>query len=85
MIRRDPEDPKKEIYEQYAAEAKFFVESRLLQRDVKVILEGVSNTNLFLGTVLHPVSRAGVSAAALWDSLFECFHFDFSIFDVVKK
>lgn len=54
MIRRDPEDPKKEIYEQYAAEAKFFVESRLLQRDVKVILEGVSNTNLFLGTVLHP-------------------------------
>ena len=55
-IRRDPDDAKKEIAEPFAAEAKFFVESRLLQRDVKIILEGVSNQNLLLATVLHPVS-----------------------------
>ncbi|XP_078495054.1 staphylococcal nuclease domain-containing protein 1 [Ciona intestinalis] len=54
MIKRDPEDPKKEIADPYAAEAKFFVESRLLQRDVKIILEGVSNQNILLATVLHP-------------------------------
>nr|CAB3266428.1 staphylococcal nuclease domain-containing protein 1 [Phallusia mammillata] len=54
MIRRDPEDPKKEVAEPFAAEAKFFVESRLLQRDVKIILEGVSNQNTLLATVLHP-------------------------------
>ncbi|XP_070535997.1 staphylococcal nuclease domain-containing protein 1-like [Ptychodera flava] len=42
-----------QVPEPYAAEAKFFTESRLLQRDVKVILEGVSNQN-FIGSVLHP-------------------------------
>lgn len=55
-IRRDPEDLSKEIAEPFAAQAKFFVESRLLQRDVKIILEGVSNQNILLATVLHPVS-----------------------------
>lgn len=40
--------------EEFAAEAKFFTESRLLQREVKIIMEGVSNQNI-LGTVLHPV------------------------------
>jgi hypothetical protein len=35
--------------------ARFFVESRLLQRDIKVQLEGVSN-QLVLGTFIHPVS-----------------------------
>lgn len=39
--------------EPFAEEAKFFTEVRLLQRDVKVILESVSNQNL-IGTVLHP-------------------------------
>ncbi len=37
----------------FAEEAKYFTESRLLQREVQVILEGVSNQNL-LGTILHP-------------------------------
>ena len=41
--------------EPFADEAKFYTESRLLQREVKVILESVSNQNL-IGTVLHPVS-----------------------------
>lgn len=40
--------------EPFAAEAKYFTECRLLQREVKIIMEGVSNQNI-LGTVLHPV------------------------------
>lgn len=45
----------KQVPDPFAEEAKYFVESRLLQRNVEIILEGVSNQNL-LGTVLHPVS-----------------------------
>ena len=41
--------------DQYADEAKYFTESRLLQRDVEIIMEGVSNANI-LGTIKHPVS-----------------------------
>lgn len=41
--------------EPFSAEAKYYVESRLLQKDVEIVLEGVSNQNV-LGTVLHPVS-----------------------------
>jgi len=44
----------KTIAEPFAEEAKYFTEVRLLQRDVKIILEGASNQNL-LGTVIHPV------------------------------
>ena len=40
--------------EPHAAEAKYFTEVRLLQRDVQIILEGVSN-QILQGTVLHPV------------------------------
>ncbi|XP_005100071.2 staphylococcal nuclease domain-containing protein 1 [Aplysia californica] len=43
----------KQTPEPFMEEAKFFTESRLLQKDIKIILEGVSNQN-FLGTVLHP-------------------------------
>lgn len=39
--------------EPFAEEAKFFTECRLLQREVKIIMEGVSNQNI-LGTVIHP-------------------------------
>ena len=45
----------KTLAEPFAEEAKYFTEVRLLQRDVKIVLEGASNQNL-LGTVLHPVS-----------------------------
>jgi staphylococcal nuclease domain-containing protein 1 len=41
--------------EPYVEEAKFFVESRLLQRDVDIILETVNNNN-FVGSIVHPVS-----------------------------
>ena len=39
----------------YAEEAKFFVESKLLQRDVEIILESVNNNN-FVGSIIHPVN-----------------------------
>ena len=46
-----------EVPELFAEEAKQFVETRILHRDVQVILEGVANQNsaILLGTVLHPV------------------------------
>jgi len=47
----------KTVVEPFAEEAKYFTEVRLLQRDVKIVLEGASNQNL-LGTVVHPVSCA---------------------------
>lgn len=47
MIKQDGES------EPYAEEARFFVESRILQHNVKVILESVNNNN-FVGTILHP-------------------------------
>ena len=48
----------KQVAEQYAEEAKYFTEVRLLQRDVKIVLESVSNQNC-IGSVLHPVSKEG--------------------------
>ncbi|XP_077528876.1 staphylococcal nuclease domain-containing protein 1 [Haemaphysalis longicornis] len=57
---------------QYADEAKYFTESRLLQRDVEVVLEGATNQN-FVGTVLHPngniaesLLRAGFAKCIDW-------------------
>ncbi|KAJ0183735.1 hypothetical protein K1T71_000158 [Dendrolimus kikuchii] len=47
LIKQDGES------EPFAEEARFFVESRILQNDVEVILESVNNTN-FVGTILHP-------------------------------
>jgi hypothetical protein len=46
--------PDTTVKEPYGEEAKFFVESRLLQRDVSIILETVNNNNL-VGRVIHPV------------------------------
>ena len=37
----------------FAREARYFVESRLLNRDVQVKLEGVDKNGNLLGTVLH--------------------------------
>lgn len=39
--------------EPYAEEARFFVESKLLHKDIQVILESVNNNN-FVGTLVHP-------------------------------
>jgi staphylococcal nuclease domain-containing protein 1 len=47
--------------EAYAVEAHYFTESRLLQRDVEVVIETHNNNN-FIGSVIHP---AGNIAEAL--------------------
>lgn len=47
--------PDKSSSEPFADEARYFTESRLLQRDVQVVLETFSNLN-FVGSVIHPVS-----------------------------
>nr|CAG4638262.1 EOG090X01F7 [Cyclestheria hislopi] len=39
--------------EPLAEEARYFTESRLLQRDVNVVLESVNNSN-FVGSIIHP-------------------------------
>lgn len=58
-----------QIAEEFAEEAKYFTESRLLQRDVKIILEGTSNQN-FLGTVLHP--RGNITEFLLSEGFARC-------------
>ncbi|NWS19650.1 SND1 protein, partial [Pachyramphus minor] len=55
-FKREADAP--EVPEPFAAEAKFFTESRLLQRDVQIVLESCHNQNI-LGTILHPASGAG--------------------------
>jgi staphylococcal nuclease domain-containing protein 1 len=50
------QEGEKQVPEPFAEEAKFFVESRLLQRDVKVLLEGVSGQNV-VGSILHPAGN----------------------------
>ena len=51
MFKRDGE---KETPEPFAEQAKFFTECRLLQKEVKVSLQGVSN-QLVYGSIKHPV------------------------------
>ncbi|TMS34836.1 hypothetical protein L596_002347 [Steinernema carpocapsae] len=55
--------------EEYSEEAKFFVESRLLQREVEIILEGVSNNN-FVGSVIHP--KGNIAVLLLENGLAKC-------------
>ena len=50
-MRREGE---KKVPEPYYELAKFFTESRLLQKEVKLLIEGISNQNLVLATVIHP-------------------------------
>ena len=55
--------------DEYGEEAKFFAEMRLLQRDIKVILENSLNQN-FIGTVLHP--KGNIAVFLLKDGLAKC-------------
>ncbi|XP_038049256.1 staphylococcal nuclease domain-containing protein 1-like [Patiria miniata] len=66
MFRRDGDS---EVAEPFASEAKYFTESRLLQRDVKIILEGVSNQN-YLGSVIHP--KGNIAEFLLAEGLARC-------------
>lgn len=40
----------------YADEARYFVESRLLHRDIEIVLESVNNNN-FIGSIIHPKGK----------------------------
>nr|QBI71268.1 ebna2 binding protein P100 [Carausius morosus] len=53
----------------YAEEAKFFVESRLLQRDVEIVLESVNNNN-FVGSIVHP--KGNIAEALLQEGFARC-------------
>ncbi|XP_012287333.1 staphylococcal nuclease domain-containing protein 1 [Orussus abietinus] len=58
----DPSEP-------YAEEAQYFVEIRLLQRDVEIVLESVSNNN-FIGSIIHP--KGNIAEALLHEGFAEC-------------
>uniref|UniRef100_A0A1B0GKL7 Staphylococcal nuclease domain-containing protein 1 n=2 Tax=Lutzomyia longipalpis TaxID=7200 RepID=A0A1B0GKL7_LUTLO len=53
----------------YAEEARYFVESRLLQRDVEIILESVNNAN-FVGSILFP--KGNIAEALLREGFAKC-------------
>lgn len=53
----------------YAEEARYFVEVRLLQRDVEIILESVNNNN-FVGTIVHP--KGNIAEALLKEGFAKC-------------
>nr|QBI71281.1 ebna2 binding protein P100 [Thermobia domestica] len=55
--------------EPFADEAKFFVETRLLQRDVEIILESVNNNN-FVGSIIHP--KGNIAEALLKEGFAKC-------------
>ena len=53
----------------YSLEAHYFTESRLLQRDVEIILESVNNKN-FIGSVRHP--NGNIAEALLKEGFAKC-------------
>lgn len=53
----------------FAEEARYFVEIRLLQREVEIILESVNNNN-FVGTILHP--KGNIAEALLKEGFARC-------------
>jgi staphylococcal nuclease domain-containing protein 1 len=55
--------------EPFAEEARQYVDTRLLQRQVKVILDGVNNQNL-VGTLLHP--NGNIALHLLKEGLAKC-------------
>ncbi|CAF1488719.1 unnamed protein product [Rotaria sp. Silwood1] len=65
ILKRDDNS----INEPFSEEAKQFVETRLLQRQVKIILDGVNNQNL-LGTLLHP--NGNIALYLLKEGLAKC-------------
>jgi endonuclease YncB( thermonuclease family) len=44
----------------FAREARYFVETRLLHRDVQVSLEGMDKNGNLLGTVIHPAGNVSI-------------------------
>lgn len=64
------------VYEPFSLDAQFFVESRLLQRDVTVILESMSN-NSFVGSVLHP--NGNIALFLLREGLARCLEWNLAV------
>ena len=69
MLKREGNNVSIDNDESFAQEAKDFVESRLLQRDVKIVLSDVKNQNL-IGTILHP--NGNISFFLLKEGLAKC-------------
>mmetsp|Transcript_10807 Transcript_10807/g.26760 ORF Transcript_10807/g.26760 Transcript_10807/m.26760 type:complete len:884 (-) Transcript_10807:255-2906(-) len=66
-----------DVAEPFAHEARYFVESRLLNREVNVLLEGVDKFNNFYGTVQHPAGnisaellKVGLAKVVDWSAKF---------------
>ncbi len=64
------------VHEPFSLDAQFFVESRLLQRDVTVILESLSN-QMFVGSVLHP--NGNIALFLLREGLAKCLEWNLAI------
>ncbi|RDD43774.1 hypothetical protein TrispH2_003888 [Trichoplax sp. H2] len=75
-------DSNKEVAESFAEEAKFFTESRILQRDVKVTLEGISNQN-FIGTINHP--NGNIAEFLLREGLARCIDWSMAVMSTGKE
>ncbi|XP_030753895.1 staphylococcal nuclease domain-containing protein 1 [Sitophilus oryzae] len=61
-------DPTQKV--QYAEEAKYFVEVRLLQREVEVFLYSVNNANNLIGSVVHP--KGNIAEILLREGFAKC-------------
>jgi len=61
--------PDHSVVVDYAEEARYFVESRLLQREVQIVLESVNNTN-FVGSILYP--KGNIAEALLREGFAKC-------------
>ncbi|KAI9102856.1 hypothetical protein DFS34DRAFT_577116 [Phlyctochytrium arcticum] len=48
-----------DVVEEYSEEAKYFVEARLSNRDVKIVLEGLSSNDNFVGSVQYALGNIG--------------------------
>lgn len=61
--------PDPNVIVKYAEEARYFVESRLLQQEVEIVLESVNNNN-FVGTILFP--KGNIAEALLREGYAKC-------------
>lgn len=65
----DKGKPDQSVKVPFAEEARYFVEIRLLQREVEIVLESVNNNN-FVGTILHP--KGNIAELLLKEGLARC-------------
>lgn len=65
----------------FADEARYFVETRLLQRDVEIRLESVNNSN-FIGTILYP--KGNIAESLLREGLAKCVDWSMAVMKTGK-